>query len=586
MRGICKVLCSQVRARKSFDIRTALLHHSPVKMTGISILLTLLCVSFTAAAQDSLDRLASDFWTWRAQYQPFTNDDIPRIEHPAGVQRSWSPAAVARQRSELAAFETRWKKLGSDNWTAPQQTDYRLLGSALARVHWELDLNRRWQRDPSFYLDQTLTAFTETLLPPPPFDEARASELIARLHNIPPILEDAKSSLQKPAAPFSKLAINALANLRAQLQVVVRDVGPLLPAREGRQLPAAVEAATKSLEAYRAWLEQRLPLMTMETAVGRDAYRYFFQSVAMYPFPPEELLELSRQEWARSVAFEQQEHDRNRKVPPLKMFADVTAQVRDTAEKETQVRRFLADQGILTVPDDFPHYTIRPLPAYLAALGDFGELDDFTGPSRLTDNCVRWTPDPSGAFSYFARSNALDPRPDLVHEGVPGHYLQLWLGWKNPDPIRRHYYDSGANEGLGFYAEEMMLQAGLFDDSPRTREIVYSYMRLRALRVEVDVKLALGEFTLDQAADYLARMVPMDPKTAHSEASLFATTPGQAISYQAGKLQITKFLAEARVRAGDRFDIKVFDDFLWRNGNVPIELLRTEWFAKPEVEVH
>jgi uncharacterized protein (DUF885 family) len=164
--------------------------------------------------------------------------------------------------------------------------------------------------------------------------------------------------------------------------------------------------------------------------------------------------------------------------------------------------------------------------------------------------------------------------------------MQLWLGWKNPDPIRRHYYDSGANEGLGFYAEEMMLQAGLFDDSPRTREIVYSYMRLRALRVEVDVKLALGEFTLDQAADYLARMVPMDPKTAHSEASLFATTPGQAISYQAGKLQITKFLAEARVRAGDRFDIKVFDDFLWRNGNVPIELLRTEWFAKPEVEVH
>lgn len=557
-----------------------------VNMTGISIALTLLSVSFTAAAQDSLDSLASDFWTWRAQYQPFTNDDIPRIEHPAGVQRSWSPAAVARQRSDLAAFETRWKKLSSDNWTAPQQTDYRLLGSALARVRWELDLNRRWQRDPSFYLDQTLTAFTETLLPPPPFDEARASELIARLHNIRSILEDAKGSLQNPAAPFAKLAINALANLRAQLQVVVRDVAPLLPAREARQLPAAVEAATKSLEAYRAWLEQRLPLMTMETAVGRDAYRYFFQSVAMYPFTPEELLELSRQEWARSVDFEQQEHDRNRKVPPLKMFPDVTAQVRDTAEKETQVRRFLGDQGILTVPDDFPHYTIRPLPAYLEALADFGELDDFTGPSRLNDNCVRWTPDPSGSLSYFARSNALDPRPDLVHEGVPGHYMQLWLGWKNPDPIRRHYYDSGANEGLGFYAEEMMLQAGFFEDSPHTRQIVYNYMRLRALRVEVDVKLALGEFTLDQAADYLARMVPMDPKTARSEASLFATTPGQAISYQAGKLQITKFLAEARVRAGDRFEIKAFDDFLWRNGNVPIELLRTEWFAKPEVEVH
>jgi uncharacterized protein (DUF885 family) len=69
---------------------------------------------------------------------------------------------------------------------------------------------------------------------------------------------------------------------------------------------------------------------------------------------------------------------------------------------------------------------------------------------------------------------------------VPGHYFQLCLGWRNPDPIRRHYYDSAANEGIGFYAEEMMLQAGYFGDNPHTRETIYSFMRLRALRVEVD----------------------------------------------------------------------------------------------------
>jgi hypothetical protein len=88
---------------------------------------------------------------------------------------------------------------------------------------------------------------------------------------------------------------------------------------------------------------------------------------------------------------------------------------------------------------------------------------------------------------------AKDPRPLIVHEGVPGHYLQLALCWAQPDIIRRHYYDSSANEGLGFYAEEMTLDAGLFDDSPSAREIIWNFMRLRALRVEVDVKLALGE---------------------------------------------------------------------------------------------
>ena len=70
------------------------------------------------------------------------------------------------------------------------------------------------------------------------------------------------------------------------------------------------------------------------------------------------------------------------------------------------------------------------------------------------------------------------------------------------DPIRRQYYDSGANEGIGFYAEEMMLDSGLYDDGPRSREIIYNFARLRALRVEVDVKLALGRFTIAQAASY------------------------------------------------------------------------------------
>lgn len=539
--------------------------------------LAVLC-AVTAAAQDSLDQLATDFWAWRTQYQPFNNDDIPRMERPAGLKRSWSAAAVARQETDLAVFEARWKKLDPRAWTEAQKVDERLIGSAIARVHWELDLNRRWQGDPTFYLDQTLTAVTETLLPPPPFDEARSRELIARLRNIPSLLEEAKANLQHPAAPFAKLAIDSLTNIRAELQTVAHEVGPLQPPTTGRNLLQAIEAATAALEAYRSWLAQRLPTMTERTAVGREAYTYFFQKVALYPFSPEQLLEMSRAEWARSVAFEQMEGHRNKNVAELRMVATIGDQIQRTKEMETQVRRFLAEQGILTLPADFPHYTIRPLPGYLSALGDFGELDDFTGPSRLDQDCVRWAPEPSDHLGYFAHSNALDPRPDLVHEGVPGHYLQLWLGWTHPDPIRRHYYDSGANEGLGFYTEEMMLQAGLFEDSPHTREIVYNYARLRALRVEVDVKLALGEFSLDQATDYLAQMVPMDAKTAHEEASMFATQPGQAISYQAGKLQITKFLADARVRAGDKFDLKAFNDYVWRNGNVPIELQREEWF--------
>jgi hypothetical protein len=428
-----------------------------------------------------------------------------------------------------------------------------------------------------------MSALTETLLPPPPFDEVRSEEVVARLENIPSILEDAKASLQHPAAPFAKLAIDEMANIRAQLSQVERGVAPLLSGDARKDLAPSIEAATKALESYRGWLQARLLTMSQQTAIGRESYIYFYRNVALYSFSPEELLAAARQEWARSVAFEETESHRNAALPPLPIFPNIEAQVAATQKREAQVRRYLSEKGILTVPADFPHYTVSPLPSYIDALGDFNEQDDFTGPSRLKDDCVRWAPNPSTSLGYFALANAHDPRPDLVHEGVPGHYMQLWLGWRNPDPIRRHYYDSGANEGLGFYAEEMMLQEGLFDDSPHSREIIYNFARLRALRVEVDVRLALGEFTLDQAADYLMRMVPMDKKTAHEEASMFATSPGQAISYQAGKLQITKFLADARLKAGEKFDLHAFNDFVWRNGNVPIELQREEWFAEQDV---
>src|SRR5205807_5260222 len=253
----------------------------------------------------------------------------------------------------------------------------------------------------------------------------------------------------------------------------------------------------------------------------RDAYVFFLRNVALMPYSPEELLAMGHQEWSRAVAFEAYEANRNKKVSPLKIADNIDNWIKDAAPKEQEVRQFLESHDILTVPDWVQHYTLRATPDYLRAIG-FTETDDFTSPSRLNENCIRYVPEPSDKLGYFWRATAMDPRPICVHEGIPGHYFQLCLSWKHENPIRRHYYDSGPNEGIGFYAEEMLLQAGLFNDSPRSREIIYNFMRLRAVRVDVDVRLASGELTIDTAADELARRVPMDVATAREEASFFA----------------------------------------------------------------
>jgi len=115
----------------------------------------------------------------------------------------------------------------------------------------------------------------------------------------------------------------------------------------------------------------------------------------------------------------------------------------------------------------------------------------------------------------------------------------------------------------------LMLQFALFDDRPRVREIMYNYMRLRALRVEVDVKLALGEFTIEQAADHLQSVTGIDRATAWQEATFFASAPGQAITSQIGKLQIVKFLANAKRIQQDKFNLRAFHDFVWRTVTFP-----------------
>jgi len=534
----------------------------------------------------SLRKLAEDFWQWRARFQPFTSDDIPRIDRPSGP-RDWSAASVAKQRTALDTFEKSWKDIDTSGWSISDRVDYRLIGSALARVRWELDINPRWQRDPSFYVDQTLAALAEALLQPPPFDAQRSDVIAERMEQIPGILEDAKANL-RPVRPFAELAIESVDEIRPKLLRVQRGVAPMLrddPRLSGTaaaRLQAATEKAIASIESYRTWLQQNLNTMPENAAVGRTAYEFFLRNVALLPYTPEQLLFMSQQEWDRAVAFETLEKQKNRALPALKMAADADEEISRVTRDEAAIRKFLEANDILTVSAGIPRYTMKLIPDYLDALSDFTEMDDFTSVSRPNDSGIRWINQPSPSLGYFWLASTKDTRPDLVHEGIPGHFLQMSLSRRHPDPIRRQYYDSGANEGIGFYAEEMMLQAGLFDDSPRTRETIYNFMRLRALRVEVDVKLALGIFTMNQATDYLAQYVPMDRKTAHSEAATFSTTPGRAITYLVGKTQILGFLADARLAQGENFNLRTFNDFLWLNGNIPIVLQRWEYLRKDD----
>ena len=539
-------------------------------------------VGASPADANPVQDLGDSFWTWRADTQPATSDDIPRIARPSGWVPDWSSSAIRERQARLGALEAQWQALADTPRSITEETDYRLMGSALARVRWELDHVAAWKRQPQFYIAQALVPIFETLLPPPPLEAERIDEVIRLLEHAPVTLRAGEVNLVDMRGPFVDVALEQLKLVPASLEGMVSGLQPHASLSQQKRLRAALDRASTAFEAFGAFLAANRDGLPLETAVGRESYGFFLSQVALYPYTPDELLIMGRQEWARAVLFEELEHNRNRDMPELQIGASVEVVAAQLHADELKVRSFLMAHGLLTVPDWAGHYRARAFPAYLAPMGWLGRTFDLTSPARVGQDATVYLPSPSYELGYFNLSIMRDPRPIIVHEGVPGHFLQLTLSWTHPNPLRRHYYDSGANEGTGFYAEEMMLQAGLFDDSPKAREIIYNFARLRALRVEVDVKLALGEFTIDEAADYLERTVPMDRSTAEEEAVFFAAAPGQAISYQIGKMQTTAFLGEARTQKGDAFDLRHFHDYLWRNGNVPIALLKQEYLALSE----
>src|ERR1700730_16962361 len=108
-----------------------------VVLTACSIVFVGASANQSSSQPDSLDVLAKDFWDWRYKVHPFSADDIPRIERPVGV-RDWSPSSIAKQRAALGAFEARWKGIKGSGWSISRRVDYRLMGSAIERVKWEL----------------------------------------------------------------------------------------------------------------------------------------------------------------------------------------------------------------------------------------------------------------------------------------------------------------------------------------------------------------------------------------------------------------------------------------------------------------
>ncbi|MDT7786500.1 MAG: hypothetical protein QOF58_4919, partial [Pseudonocardiales bacterium] len=169
------------------------------------------------------------------------------------------------------------------------------------------------------------------------------------------------------------------------------------------------------------------------------------------------------------------------------------------------------------------------------------------------------------------------------HEATPGHHLQLSIAAETElSNLRKFAFIDSYIEGWGLYTERLADEMGLYS-SDVARLGMLGLDAMRAGRLVVDTGLHAFGWSRGQAVEYLRTNTTMDDSEINNEVDRYIETPGQALAYMVGRLEIQRVRAEAETKMGARFDIKAFHDLVLENGAVPLSTLNdlvTDWAGR------
>lgn len=518
----------------------------------ISSLIALSQSALAGQPEGSYDDLVKLFHEWRAFEQPPVLRGAP----------DYTAATQARRHAALAGFRQRLDAFDIRDWPVAQQVDWHLVQAEMNGMDFDMRVLQPWARDPAFYT----TVWTEESDTPAhegpthhglvelwtyrfPLDKAAESRLAAGLAIIPPLLEQARGNLTGNA---HDLWVAGIGMLRDQAQALQDLAGKTADAGPG--LREAIGAARQATDGFVTWLEAQSASKTGPSGIGKDDYSWMLQNVYLVPMTWDEEVGLLQRELYRALASLKLEEHHNRKLPPMVPIASAKEyrQRADAAVK--RFTAFLRDEEVLP-----------PYPYIEAAL------------RAHTGSFV-----PEASRTFFA---------------TVAHYeqLALWAHWyhwfdkghmafaPNPSPIRQgallyNIWDN-RSEGLATAFEEITMHAGLYEDQPRARELVWIMLAQRAARGLASLYAQANMFDLQQARAFQVAWTPRgwmraDLDLVGFEQLLYLRQPGYGTSYVTGKYLIDRLLAVYGRQHGDDFRLADFFGELDRVGVIPVSLVQ------------
>lgn len=459
--------------------------------------------------------------------------------------------------------------LGIDTtgWPVEHQVDWMIVWAEMNGYDFNQRVLQSWTRDPAFYktlwLERsdvpahegpthhgTLELWTYSF----PLAAEQQAKLIQQLKVIKPLHEQAKGNLTGNARD---LWIAGIRNIRAQSRELT-GILEMPGVSQAPELVAAIQEAITSTDQFVAWLEKEAPSKTGPSGIGKENYTWYQKNVHLVPLTWEEEVLLLKRELARAWSALKLEEHRNRQLPPLQPV-ETPAEFDALAERSARsLLKFLEQDSIVEVKDYFEPALREHLGAYV----------------------------PAEKRNFFSITMHYDPRPLYSHFY---HWFELAQMDNEPHvneirraPLLYNIFDS-RNEGTATAVEEMFMQAGLYDEDPRVREIVYIMIAQRAARGLGSLYAHANELTMEEAGKIHLAYTPRgwmktEKELVFFEQHLYLRQPGYGTSYITGKYLLENAMAEAaRLKEIHQqpFRLKEFFDQLNAIGCIPMIL--TQW---------
>lgn len=521
-------------------------------------------VLWAQPAASTYPQLLALFSEWRAFEEP------PRLS--AGIP-DYSPATNARRLTDLSRLQTRLQAIDQTGWSIPHRVDHHLVRAEMNGLEYHLRVLQPFARDPAYYAS-LVTAESDTpakegpvihgaiklydypIWPRTRLDEVRplsaeqSAELAARLSTIPPLLDAARQNLASANARDLWVGgVRAFEEQSGALQLLISRAGSDIA------LTTAATDAQVATERFAEWLRAEASSKTGPSGIGKAQYTWYLRHVLLAPLSWEEEVTILRRELARAHTSLRLEENRNRRLPALAVADTPEAYAALQAEAIPRYLRWMADNRILTM-EPWMERAMRERTAPFA---------------------------PEASRNFFMQATQRDPIPLWTH---------LYHWWDNmrirmaphANPIRRdallyNVWMSRA-EGMATAMEEWMMHAGLYDQSPRSREIVWIMLITRAARGLGNLYAHANDLTMAQAADIHVNWTPRgwmrrDPLLGF-EQHLYLRQPGYGASYITGGRLMEEIIAERARQLGSDFTLQRVMDEINQAGMIPPSLIYWE----------